>query len=94
MLTAKVEDMDKITGLTLGADEYMTKPITPLELAARAKTQLRTFTLYNKVQSSSDENPAEFAIRGLTIATGTSKCTQSRAALTLSTLTFTHSQWL
>ena len=34
MLTAKVEDMDKITGLTLGADDYMTKPFNPLELVA------------------------------------------------------------
>ena len=44
MLTAKVEDMDKITGLTLGADDYMTKPFNPLELVARVKTQLRRYT--------------------------------------------------
>ena len=37
MLTAKVEDMDKIMGLTLGADDYMTKPFNPLELVARVK---------------------------------------------------------
>lgn len=47
MLTAKVEDMDKITGLTLGADDYMTKPFNPLELVARVKTQLRRYTRYN-----------------------------------------------
>ena len=41
MLTARVEDMDKITGLTLGADDYVTKPFNPLELVARVKTQLR-----------------------------------------------------
>ena len=40
MLTAKVEDMDKIMGLTLGADDYITKPFNPLELVARVKTQL------------------------------------------------------
>lgn len=44
MLTAKVEDMDKITGLTLGADDYITKPFNPLELMARVKTQLRRYT--------------------------------------------------
>ena len=37
MLTAKVEDMDKIMGLTLGADDYITKPFNPLELVARVK---------------------------------------------------------
>ena len=48
MLTAKVEDMDKITGLTLGADDYITKPFNPLELVARVKTQLRRYTRYNQ----------------------------------------------
>ena len=47
MLTAKVEDMDKINGLTLGADDYMTKPFNPLELVARVKAQLRRYTHYN-----------------------------------------------
>ena len=47
MLTARVEDMDKIMGLTLGADDYLTKPFNPLELVARVKTQLRRYTRYN-----------------------------------------------
>ena len=47
MLTAKVEDMDKIMGLTLGADDYITKPFNPLEVLARVKTQLRRYTRYN-----------------------------------------------
>lgn len=46
MLTAKVEDMDKIMGLTLGADDYVTKPFNPLELVARVKTQLHRYTRY------------------------------------------------
>ena len=41
MLTAKVEDIDKITGLTIGADDYITKPFHPLEMVARVKAQLR-----------------------------------------------------
>ena len=44
MLTARVEDMDKIMGLTLGADDYITKPFNPLELVARVKSQLRRYT--------------------------------------------------
>ena len=44
MLTAKIEDKDKIQGLTLGADDYITKPFNPLELVARVKSQLRRYT--------------------------------------------------
>lgn len=47
MLTARTEDMDKITGLTIGADDYVTKPFNPLELVARVKAQLRRSTRYN-----------------------------------------------
>ncbi|MDO4321146.1 MAG: VanR-ABDEGLN family response regulator transcription factor [Lachnospiraceae bacterium] len=47
MLTAKGEEIDKITGLTLGADDYMTKPFLPLELMARVKAQLRRYKTYN-----------------------------------------------
>ena len=48
MLTAKTEYMDKITGLTLGADDYIPKPFNPLELVARVKAQLRRCTQYNE----------------------------------------------
>lgn len=57
MLTAKVEDMDKIMGLTFGADDYITKPFNPLELVARVKTQLRRYKRYNgaeEVENSVD----------------------------------------
>ncbi len=47
MLTAKGEETDKITGLTFGADDYMVKPFSPLELLARIKAQLRRSTKYN-----------------------------------------------
>ena len=47
MLTAKDAEIDKITGLTLGADDYITKPFRPLELVARVKSQLRRYKRYN-----------------------------------------------
>ena len=47
MLTAKTEYIDKITGLTLGADDYIPKPFNPLELVARVKAQMRRYTQYN-----------------------------------------------
>ncbi|SFF08960.1 DNA-binding response regulator, OmpR family, contains REC and winged-helix (wHTH) domain [Paenibacillus algorifonticola] len=48
MLSAKEEDIDKITGLTTGADDYMIKPFNPLELLARVKAQLRRQSLIGK----------------------------------------------
>lgn len=56
MLTAKGEEIDKITGLTLGADDYMTKPFRPLELIARVKAQLRRYKKYNAPNNGEDSN--------------------------------------
>ncbi|WPP39859.1 response regulator transcription factor [Paenibacillus hunanensis] len=53
MLSAKEEDIDKITGLTTGADDYIGKPFNPLELLARVKAQLRRQSLWSKDGSSS-----------------------------------------
>lgn len=52
MLTAKDEETDKIMGLTLGADDYITKPFRPLEMVARVKAQLRRYKKYNTTQSA------------------------------------------
>ena len=48
-VTAKVEDIDKINGLSIGADDYVTKPFQPLELVARVKAQLRRYKNYNEI---------------------------------------------
>lgn len=50
MLTARIEDVDKITGLTIGADDYVTKPFNPLELLARVKAQLRRYKRYSVME--------------------------------------------
>ncbi|ACV62213.1 two component transcriptional regulator, winged helix family [Desulfofarcimen acetoxidans DSM 771] len=54
MLSAKSEDTDKIIGLNLGADDYITKPFNPLELIARIKSQLRRFTILGSLESKSN----------------------------------------
>ena len=56
MLTAKGEETDKITGLTLGADDYVTKPFRPLELVARVKAQLRRYKKYSGVVEKGKNN--------------------------------------
>lgn len=52
MLTAKESEIDKITGLSVGADDYVTKPFRPLELMARVKAQLRRYTIYTHGQQN------------------------------------------
>ncbi len=55
MLSAKSEDYDKITGLNVGADDYITKPFNPLELVARVKSQLRRFTSLGSMDAETKE---------------------------------------
>lgn len=86
MLTAKVEDMDKIMGLTLGADDYITKPFNPLEVVARVKTQLRRYKRYNNEQEA--QEVMEYDIRGLRINKETHKCYLYQELLDLTPLEF------
>ncbi|WP_251861187.1 response regulator transcription factor [Clostridium sp. Marseille-Q2269] len=65
MLSAKSEDMDKIIGLTTGADDYITKPFNPLELLARVKSQLRRYIKLNG--SNTNENKDVVTIEDVTI---------------------------
>lgn len=85
MLTAKGEATDKITGLTLGADDYMTKPFLPLELVARVKAQLRRYKRYNTVVQPDDDVIVHGA---LVLNIKTHECTLNEKPLSLTPTEF------
>lgn len=84
MLTARVEDTDKITGLTLGADDYITKPFNPLEMVSRVKAQLRRYTCY----SNSKRNENIFDYAGLIVNKDTHLCTLYEKPVQLTPIEF------
>jgi len=86
MLTAKEEEIDKITGLTLGADDYITKPFRPLELVARVKAQLRRFTKYNSSEPNQEEHLIAFS--GLVLDMDTHECMLNEKKLSLTPTEF------
>ncbi|WP_195265049.1 response regulator transcription factor [Clostridium sp. 1001275B_160808_H3] len=65
MLSAKSEEVDKIMGLNIGADDYVTKPFTPLELLARVNSQLRRYSKYLSLVGVEKEKSNSFIIGGL-----------------------------
>lgn len=73
MLTAKIEETDKITGLTLGADDYVTKPFRPLEVVARVKAQLRRYKKYSAPAVEKKVKP-ELSYYKLRLNTQTHEC--------------------
>ncbi len=87
MLTEKIESGDKIMGLTLGADDYITKPFNSLEVVARVKTQLRRYRKYNQPANSAEEQN-EYDIRGLVINNDSHKCTLFGKELQLTPIEF------
>lgn len=92
MLTAKGEEIDKVTGLTLGADDYITKPFLPLELIARVKAQLRRYKRYN---ARENENPEDvFTHAGLVLNVKTHECTLNEKLLPLTPTEFSILQFL
>lgn len=90
MLTAKIEDNDKIMGLTIGADDYITKPFNPLEVVARVKTQLRRYVRYNNAGTSEERYTpiTEHDIKGLVINKNTHKCILYGKEITLTPIEF------
>lgn len=67
MLSAKSEDMDKILGLNIGADDYVTKPFNPLELLARVNSQLRRYSKYLNMVKKDEKKTNSYAIGGLEV---------------------------
>ena len=65
MLSAKSEETDKVIGLNIGADDYVTKPLTPLELMARVNSQLRRYTRFMGMAQKKEEEGRNYIIGGL-----------------------------
>ncbi len=86
MLTAKGEEIDKITGLTLGADDYITKPFLPLELVARVKAQLRRYKRYNTAGGGTEDDILAYS--GLALNVKTHECTLNEKPLSLTPTEF------
>ena len=90
MLTAKVDYKDKVTGLTLGADDYIPKPFNPMELVARVKAQLRRYTQYN----SGGRNQGDIIdFAGLVMNRTSHECVYNERTLTLTPIEF-DSLWI
>ena len=84
MLTAKVDDISKIQGLSIGADDYITKPFNPLELVARVKSAMRRYYQYNTEKEN--KNVIEFL--GLYVNKENHKCTLYNQEINLTPIEF------
>ena len=85
-LTARDAEQDKINGLLIGGDDYITKPFNPLEVTARVKTQLRRYRFYNQTGQTPEIN--EYDIRGLVINREHHKCYLFGKELSLTPIEF------
>ena len=86
LLTAKSEDTDKILGLNIGADDYVTKPFNPVEVLARVRSQLRRYTQLGSVQSG--DAAGKYTLGGITLCDKTKEVTLDGEPVTLTPTEF------
>lgn len=74
-LSAKSEDIDKITGLNIGGDDYVTKPFVPMELLARVSSQLRRYHKYLNMLDKKQDESNKYVVGGLELDLDTKEVT-------------------
>ena len=87
-VSAKDTPLDRVMGITLGSDDYITKPFNPLEVVARVKTQLRRYQKYNNPVQNQPFQKSEYDIRGLIINKDTHKCSLFGKEVSLTPIEF------
>lgn len=88
LLTAKSEDTDKILGLNIGADDYITKPFNPLEVIARVKSQLRRYTSLGGKSGGGNDNPSLLTNGGIAMDDGAKSVTVDGEPVSLTPLEY------
>lgn len=88
MLSAKSEEVDKIMGLNMGADDYVTKPFTPLELIARVNSHLRRYSKYLNVVNGDEKDEHIYTIGGLELNEDTIEVTVDGEPVKLTPMEF------
>ena len=88
LLTAKSEDADKVLGLNIGADDYVTKPFNPMEVMARVKSQLRRYTTLGGRSMAGEEDTSLLRNGGIVFDDGAKAVTVDGESLNLTPLEF------